>query len=131
MSATGLRRFQEQVSELLLRHRSILDVLSKLDQTNASVHRAVIKSITECGCVEVKAQKQNIPEEWAPAELLKLLDTHLIGGLCENCKDFITAEIGKNLFYLSALCNLLELDLEDVVDRESQKCATLGFFNMS
>lgn len=131
MSATGLKQFQEQVSELLLRHRSILDVLSKLDQTSANVHRAVIKSITECGCVEVKARKQNLSEQWSPEETPDLLDTHLTGCLCENCKEFVASEIGKNLFYMSALCNLLDLDLEEVVDQEAQKCATLGFFNMS
>lgn len=52
MSTLSLQAFQDQVSELLLRHRSLIDVLSKTGQAGASVNRAVSKAITECGCIE-------------------------------------------------------------------------------
>src|SRR5699024_1301295 len=123
--------FQEQVSELLLRHRSILDVLSKLDQSNSSVHRSVIKSITECGCIKVNAEKQNYSEEVEPELLRKQMKSHVDGQLCDNCKDLVMGELCKNLFFLSALSNVLEIDLDEVLKKESGKCNTLGFFNMS
>lgn len=131
MGEIQLKRFQEQVSELLLRHRSILDILSKLDQSNASVHRTVIKSITECGCLKVNAEKQNYSAAMAPELLRKQMKSHIDGELCENCSDLVIGELGKNLFFITALCNVLKLDLDEVVKKESEKCNTLGFFNMS
>jgi hypothetical protein len=131
MSSPSLNEFQEQVSDLLLRHRSLLDVLSKYHQSNASVHRAVIKSVTECGCVEIHAKKQTLDGEVNYQEALGLLESHLSGKLCDQCMDVVTAELGKNLFYMSALCNLLTINLETVVTDESKKCSTLGIFNLS
>lgn len=131
MSVQHLKNFQDQVSELLLRHRSLLDVLSKYHQSNSSVHRSSVKAITECGCIEINAKKQNYNEEMTKDQVNDILETHLTGKLCEQCKDVISAELGKNIFYMSALCNLLDINLEEVVTNESNKCSTLGFFNMS
>ncbi|MDP4095978.1 DUF1573 domain-containing protein [Paenibacillus sp. P96] len=131
MSAQSLHAFQDQVSELLLRHRSLLDILSKTNQSGASVNRAVAKAITECGCIEVHAKKQDYEADSGLEQAKVLLDNHVQGDLCENCKEVIVAELGRNLFYMSALCNLLDIRLEDVVEKESRKCSTLGLFNMS
>jgi len=131
MGSISLKQFQDQVSELLLRHRSILDVLSKYQQSNAATNRAIIKSITECGCIEVHATKQTFAPNLTLEQAKELLDTHLTGQLCDNCQDIIASEIGKNLFYLASLCNLLQLDLESIISKESDKCSTLGLFNLS
>ncbi|GAA3412007.1 DUF1573 domain-containing protein [Paenibacillus hodogayensis] len=131
MSGLTLKQFQEQVSDLLLRHRSLLDVLSKAQQSNASVNRSVIKSVTECGCISLQANKQPYPDNVTLEEAKSLIQTHVNGTLCENCVDAITVQIGKHLFYLSAMCNLLDLDLDDILSKESQKCSTLGLFNLS
>ena len=130
MSLT-LQQFQEQVSELLLRHRSLLDILSKFQQSNAAVNRSVTKSITECGCIEVNACKQPYTEDMTIEEAKSVLGTHVSGQLCEHCLDMIEAELGKNLFYMSALCNVLNMKLDKIMIEESKKCSTLGFFNMS
>lgn len=131
MSVHNLKEFQDQVSDLLLRHRSLLDVLSKIQQTGAAVNRSVIKSITECGCIEVDAKKQPYPESASSEQIRQLVGTHVKGALCDNCMETVQNELGRNLFYLSALSNLLKIDLDEVVDKESRKCSTLGFFNMS
>jgi predicted house-cleaning noncanonical NTP pyrophosphatase (MazG superfamily) len=131
MSGITLTQFQDQVSELLLRHRSLLDVLSKSQQTEASVNRSVIKAVTECGCVRLNAEKQPYTEGLTLEEAKRLTQTHLSGELCEHCVDLITAELGKHMFYVAALCNVLGLSLEDIVSKESQTCNTLGLFNMS
>ncbi|CAH0120768.1 MULTISPECIES: DUF1573 domain-containing protein [unclassified Paenibacillus] len=131
MSAPTLQSFQDQVSELLLRHRSLLDVLSKYGQTNASVNRSVVKAVTECGCIELNAKKQFYAEDVDMEQAKQDLKSHLSGELCEHCKEIVTAELGKNLFYMSALCNLLEISMDDVVANESSKCSTLGYFNLS
>jgi NTP pyrophosphatase (non-canonical NTP hydrolase) len=131
VSALTLKEFQQQVSDLLLRHRSLLDVLSKSQQSNASINRSIVKAVTECGCIELHADKQAYSAELSLEEARRLLKTHVNGQLCDSCLEVVTAEIGKNLFYLSSLCNLLGLDLEDVMEKESKKCATLGLFNLS
>ncbi|MMZ65386.1 hypothetical protein D1872_277880 [compost metagenome] len=95
------------------------------------MNRAVAKAITECGCIEVHAKKQDYELESSLEDAKAQLDNHVQGSLCENCKEVIMSELGRSLFYMSALCNLLEINLEDVVERESQKCSTLGLFNMS
>jgi NTP pyrophosphatase (non-canonical NTP hydrolase) len=131
MSAPTLQQFQQQVSELLLRHRSLLDVVTKYSQSNASVNRAVAKTITECGCIELNARNQGFSEETEIDQARRQSKFHMNGQLCENCKDAISGEMGKNLFYLSALCNLLDVNLDEVVAKEADKCATLGFFNLT
>ncbi|MDO7908377.1 DUF1573 domain-containing protein [Paenibacillus sp. JX-17] len=131
MNASSLQAFQDQVSELLLRHRSLLDILSKTGQSGASVNRAVSKAITECGCVELHAAKQKYQPDLGLEQAKNTLDSHVQGELCENCREVVMAELGRSLFYMSALSNVLDISLEEVLQRESQKCSTLGLFNMS
>ena len=52
-------KFQEQVSELLIRHKSIIDIMTKLDEYTSRINRAVAKSVTTCGCISIHAEKQN------------------------------------------------------------------------
>jgi len=131
LSTMTLHQFQEQVSDLLLRHRSLLDVLSKFQQSNAAANRAVTKSITECGCIAVNAGKQEYAPDMSLDEAKLQLETHVEGRLCEHCREIVGNELGKNLFYMASLCNLLEVDLEQIVENESKKCSTLGLFNLS
>lgn len=131
MSLSQLGEFQKQVSDLLLRHRSLLDILSKCDQSNASVHRSVIKSVTECGCIEIQGKKQPYHSEMTVEEAQAAMESHLSGQLCDHCKEVVSEQLGKSLFYLSALCNALDVDLEQVIQDESKKCNTLGIFKMA
>lgn len=123
--------FQNTVAELLIRHHSILDVLSKSQESSARVNRSVIKSVTSCGCLQIEARKKNIPPETSLSELKKYLESHLQGTLCDNCKEIIEMEIGKSLFYLAALCNLLDLNLYDIFLKEHKKITTLRIFNFT
>ncbi|TVX84853.1 DUF1573 domain-containing protein [Paenibacillus agilis] len=131
MSTPNLQAFQDQVADLLLRHRSLLDVLSKYGQSDASVNRAVTKAITECGCLELHAKRQPYKEEMNLHEAKDSMESHVKGQLCEHCTEVIRSELGKHLFYMSALCNLLDIQLEDVIKDEAKKCQTLGIFNLS
>lgn len=123
--------FQQAVSEALVRHRSVLDILSKFQETNARVNRAVIKSVTSCGCVKIKAEKPEIPEDVSFRELKQYMENHLSGFLCPHCQETIEKELGKNLFYITALCQSLGLDLGKVLTKECDKVTTLGIFNLT
>ncbi|MDI3481027.1 MAG: hypothetical protein PWQ97_682 [Tepidanaerobacteraceae bacterium] len=123
--------FQDAVSNCLVRHRSILDVLTKIQETSARVNRAVAKSVTSCGCLQINAKKQQIPTNIKLQELGSYMETHLKGELCPSCREVLEQELGNHLFYLAALCNLLDLNIYDVLLSENEKLSTLGIYNMS
>lgn len=124
-------QFQDKVSELLIRHRSILDSLTKFQESSARVNRAVAKTVTNCGCLSVCASKQSCPPEVDLKDCQKYMDSHVKGELCEHCREAVEEELGNHLFYLTAICHLLDLDLTDVFNKEFQRLSTLGFFNLS
>ena len=123
--------FQDSVDELLMRHRSILDVLTKFQESQTRVNRAVVKAVTSCGCIEINSKKQNYSSEVSLQELKDFMDTHLKGNICSNCRDVIEKELGNNLFYMAALCNLVDISMYDVLLKEYEKIKTLGVFNMT
>ncbi|WP_028609685.1 hypothetical protein [Paenibacillus harenae] len=131
MSAPTLNQFQQQVSELLLRHRSLLDVMSKFGQSGASVNRAVTKAVTDCGCIELNARKQQYSDELNLENAKETLQSHITGDVCEHCLEALKSELGRNLFYMTALCNLLNIQLDEVIADEYDKCSTLGLFNLT
>lgn len=121
--------FQNAVESSLLRHKSILDILTKYAESQARVNRAIAKSVTNCGCIKINADKQYLPIENDSSDVVDLsLDTHLVGDLCESCREIIEREIGNNVFYLTSLCNALNINLYDVLLKENDKINTLGKF---
>ena len=123
--------FQNTVSELLMRHHSILDVLSKLQEASSRINRATVKSVTGCGCIQVDAKKKSIPPDVSLLNLKDYFESHLRGELCLSCREIVETEVGKSLFYLTALCNLLDLNLYDIFLKEHKKCITLRVFNLT
>lgn len=123
--------FQNTVSELLIRHQSILDVMSKLQEASSRINRAVTKSVTNCGCIKVRAEKKPFPEDISLGELKEYVNSNLEGTLCQSCQEIIEAEIGRNLFYLAAICNQLDLNLYDAFIKEHKKLSTLRIFNFT
>ena len=123
--------FQDSVGKCLLRHRSILDVLSKTQEATARTNRAVVKSVTCCGCIEIQGHKQRIPADTSLDEADRFLSTHLNGKLCAGCREQVETEIGTLLFYLAGLCNLLDISLYDVLLQEQKKLYSLGPFTLS
>lgn len=122
-------RFQDAVDCCLIRHKSIVDVLTKLTESSARVNRAVAKAVTGCGCLTIEARKQVFSEDASLSELAKTTPTHVSGELCEMCREAVETEIGRNLFYLAALCNLLDISLYDVLIKENERLSALGVFN--
>lgn len=122
--------FQYTVQELLVRNKSIIDALTKFQDSNARVNRAIVKAVTQCGCIQINAKKQNIPGDADYEALKDTLETHLEGKLCDNCRDQIEKEIGTNLFYLASICNTLDLNLYDVVIKENERVKMLGNYNL-
>ena len=116
--------FQDSVNQSLLRHRSILDIITKYSESNSRVNRAIAKSVTSCGCIKIDASKQNISND----DSIDNLSNHLNGQLCDNCREVIEREMGNNLFYLTSLCNALDISLYDILIKENDKINTLGKF---
>lgn len=123
--------FQEAVDTFLIRHRSILDILSKGHEGMARLNRAVVKAVTACGCLQVEASAQKYPMEGTLLDIREHMSSHVRGTLCEHCRDAVDAELGRTLFYLTALCNLFDLRLDHVIAQETQRLSTLGIYNLT
>lgn len=130
MKDTIFDEFQNSVPQLLIRHKSILDVMTKYQESNARVNRALAKAVTNCGCLKIDAKKQRTPSDTSLRDLPEYMDSHIRGVLCESCRDVIETELGANLFYIAAVCSLLDLDLYNVMLKEYKKIKTLGIYSM-
>lgn len=124
--------FQNAVDESLLRHKSILDIMTKLQESSGRINRAVAKSATNCGCIQIDAQKQKLPnanDNIDIHELSTILSPHIKGDLCDNCREVIEREIGNHIFYITSLCSTLDLNLYDILIREYDRINTLGKYS--
>lgn len=121
--------FQKKVDEVLIRHSSILDIITKLDQYNSRINRAIVKAVTGCGCIEISGKKHDYNKE-SLEELKEDIESHLSGKLCPICKDILEEEIGEYFFYLAALSNTLGINLEDAIKNEYNNINSLGLYSM-
>lgn len=127
---TALDSFQYAVSELLIRNKSILDRMTKLEDSNARVNRTISKAVTQCGCIKINARKQDYPETLEPDSINTTMSSHLNGELCPTCRDLTEKEIGRHLFYLTSLCNSLDLNLYDILIKELDRLQLLGKYSL-
>lgn len=130
MSDFILDDFQNSVAESLIRHRSIIDIMTKFNESTARVNRAMAKSVTTCGCINVDAHKQKLPDDASLENISDLLSYQVEGQLCDNCKEVLEDEIGTNIYYLAALCDALGINLFDTIIKRYDKLQTLGKFTM-
>lgn len=121
--------FQKQVDDVLIRHRSILDITTKLGEYTSRINRAVIKSVTYCGCIEIHATMQDYNKE-SLAEIKDNMEDHVKGELCPSCKEILQEEIGAYIFYLAALCNTLDVSISDALLKEYSNMKALGIFSL-
>jgi hypothetical protein len=106
--------------------------LSKLGESSGRVNRAVAKAVTSCGCIRIDATKQSIPPDIGSlASVRDYMRNHVEGELCEYCAEILEDEIGRTLFYLAALCNVLGLNLSEILQKEKERVTCLGIFNFS
>ncbi|MDO9591781.1 MAG: hypothetical protein Q7I98_01155 [Erysipelotrichaceae bacterium] len=123
-------QFQNTVQDVLIRHVSILDIITKLEESNSRINRATVKTITSCGCLNLHAEKPEIPEDAEYKDIKAYADNQLRGELCSVCREKIDQEIGTHLFYLAALCNHLNINLYDAFLHEYNQIKTLGPFSL-
>ncbi len=131
MKQADCAEFQKTVSEFLVQNRSILDVMTKLQDAATRVNRALAKTVTTCGCLRIEASKQELPEDVTFSHVADYVQSHLQGKLCPNCADVIETELGNAIFYLAATCCLLNLDLKSVLERENDRINTLGVYSLT
>jgi hypothetical protein len=131
MAEVTSERFQDAVEEYLIRHKSVLDVITKFHESASRVNRAVAKSVTTCGCTEISARRQRCPEDTSFSDFKRHMDTHLYGELCPECREALELEIGRTLFYLTAMCSILDMDMDEIVSKENNRIKALGIFNLT
>ena len=121
--------FQNQVDDVLIRHKSILDIITKLEEYTSRINRAVVKSATSCGCIEINATKQDYNKD-SLEEIKNSMKNHVKGDMCPGCKEILEEEIGAYLFYLAALCNTLDINMSDALLKEYSNMKALGIFGL-
>ena len=122
--------YQSLIGDQLLRHRSILDILTKYQEATSRVNRAVIKAVTGCGCIEIHARKQELTGDVSLDNLKDYMSSHLSGQLCDHCRDIIEKEIGNQLFFIAGLANTLDISLYDIILQEEKKMSALGKYQL-
>lgn len=122
--------FQNFVAESLIRHKSVLDIMTKSSESNTRINRAIAKSVSRCGCISISAHKQRIPEDASLEEASNMLSTQIEGKLCNNCQEVLREEIGANIYYLAALCDALGLNFYDIIVEQYDKIKTLGKYTL-
>ncbi|MEG0371247.1 MAG: DUF1573 domain-containing protein [Clostridium sp.] len=130
MDNMSLTTFQNTVKDSQVRNKSMIDIMTKLTESSARINRAVAKSITLCGCIDLTAHKQSIPFESSLDDALKLLTHQVNGDICEHCLEILQDEIGNHLLYVASLCNALNIDLNKTAQEELDKVTTLGKYSM-
>ncbi|MGE5483229.1 MAG: DUF1573 domain-containing protein [Bacteroidota bacterium] len=129
MEHEDLPALQEAVARNLVRHRSILDIISKLEESDAKINRAVARAVTMCGCIQIHASKQVFDGDLTHS--LETVNYHVNGELCDQCREQVETELGRHLYYLAALCNALQVDAGKVVKTELRRLAALGLFTLA
>jgi len=130
MKSNTIEGFQSIVANLPTRHKSILDILTKLQDSGSRVNRAVVKSATSCGCISISADRQEYSEELTFERMNELLDDHVEGKLCKNCRNALIKELGNHMFYLTKLANTFDIEFDDVLLKEIDTLAVLGKFSL-
>jgi len=123
--------FQSIVDEALVRHRSVIDVMTKYQEATTRVNRALAKAVTECGCISITAQKQKVPADTEFKNIKNYMSNHISGEPCPTCKEILAKEMGHSLFYFAALCNLTGLNLESLINQEATNIKTLGVYHLT
>jgi hypothetical protein len=124
------REFQNVTGNLQLLNKSILDIVTKLDEQASMLNRAVFKSATHCGCIEIHATKQLFSDNKTLEENQQDSETHVEGELCPKCKEKIEEEMGELMFYIASMCCALDLDLESIMNTKLKHLKTLGIYNL-
>lgn len=130
MDQFSIKDFQDEVDEVLVRHKSILDILSKTQESSSKINRAVAKSVTHCGCIQIVSKKQEIPKDTSYSDIRNYMSDHVEGYICDVCKEKIEEEISTNLFYITALCNSFNINIEEMLENYTSQIKTLGKYGL-
>ena len=132
VETSELEQFQNFIDDLVLRNKSILDQMTKLQDASARLNRTLSKSATTCGCIKMNIIKQQLDfaHITSSEELKSLLSTHIEGYPCPECNEAIEKEMGRVLFYLAAIANTLCISLSSVLENEKTRTNLLGNYSL-
>lgn len=127
-----LDEFQSFTNNILIRNKSILDQSTKLQDACTHLCRNISKAATTCGCISINAHKQPYfsQDNIDMNDLKSLMETHISGKLCPNCEELVSKEMGRILFYLSAIANTFDLSLSEILEDEKKRTQLLGNYSL-
>ncbi len=123
--------FQASVATHLVQNKSILDSITKLNESSMRIQRAITRAVTQCGCIRIDASRQRVPEVASLEELGQVLDSHVRGELCPECRESVETEVGGSLCYIAAVCELVGVSMYDCLIGVDKRIRALGMFHLS
>lgn len=64
------------------------------------------------------------------SQLKKYMSNHVQGELCDICKEKVEHELASNFFYLTALCNVFNINIEDMLSNYNEQLKALGKYGL-
>jgi hypothetical protein len=121
---------QQVAAQMLLRNKSLLDALTKMQEAGAKTLRSVVKAATRCGCIELSGALQPINSNMTFEEIRGKLNFYKDGEICNECKFAVEKEMGAVLFYMASVCNALDLDMNEIIEKEIERNRLLGGYSL-
>ena len=105
---TVLDEFQYTSNDFLIRNRSILDSMTKMNDSCARISRTLVKAATHCGCISIRGEKQQAPGVSGMDEMKHHIKSHIKeGNYVKTAVDSLERDIGRNLFIWQRFVMLL------------------------
>jgi len=128
---TDLATLQHLVSQFLIRHRSILDVQSKLNEATARISRALAYAVVTCGCVQIHAERQCFPATLGWETAVAFSPPTWRGNRASAVGSIWRARSAAPSSTWPPLCHISGLNLDAILRKERDRVSALGVYHLT
>ena len=105
-----------------------------MQESSARVQRAVAKAVTVCGCIEIDAARQALPdpasEDISYADLKQYVQSHLGGSFATIAATSSKRSWARPTFTPPRCAETFNLHAADILAKEKQRLDTLGIYSL-
>ena len=122
------QELQQKADEYLIINPAALQILMQISHSGLQLQQAVIRASNNCGCVKLSTKKTLLPKEASWQDLKNQPTGDELQGLCPECRSLIKDKMGSMLFYIAALANAFDIDMDEIIQKEINQLDILGYF---